>query len=144
MDRPIVLFDGVCNLCNASVRWIIERDAPAQFRFASLQSRAAQEALSAAFGNDGAGERPDSIVLIDADGVHVRSEAALRIARRLGFPYSLLGAARLIPRPVRDLVYRVIARYRYQWFGRLEACAVPDAELAARFLDAGEAPDGSG
>jgi predicted DCC family thiol-disulfide oxidoreductase YuxK len=143
VDRPIVLFDGVCNLCNASVRWIIARDRAAQFRFASLQSRAAREALAAAGGGGGEGQQPDSVVLIDGDGVHVRSDAALRIARRLGPPYSLLAVGRFVPRFVRDLGYRVIARYRYRWFGRSETCAVPDPELASRFLDADEASPGA-
>ncbi len=144
MAEPLVLFDGVCNLCNASVRWIIRRDRDAQFRFASLQSQAAAAAIAAAGGPAGAGEQPDSIVLIDEAGVHTRSDAALRIARRLPPPYSLLAVGRFVPRPIRDAVYRVIARYRYRWFGRLEACAVPDPELASRFLDAGESPRGSG
>ena len=104
---------------------------------------AAREALAAAGGGGGEGQQPDSVVLIDGDGVHVRSDAALRIARRLGPPYSLLAVGRFVPRFVRDLGYRVIARYRYRWFGRSETCAVPDPELASRFLDADEASPGA-
>jgi len=134
---PLVLFDGVCNLCNAWVQWLIERDPEGRLRFASLQSDAARAVLSEA-GVDDPAALPDSIALVDETGVHVRSAAALRIAGRLGFPYSLGRAALFVPRPIRDAVYRLIARNRYRWFGRREACMRPTPELAGRFLDANE------
>ena len=134
---PIVLFDGVCNLCNATVRWIIERDRRKAFRFASLQSRAAAEA-GGELSMLEHGRRPDSVVLIDAEGTHTRSEAAIRIGRHLGFPWSLAGLARILPRALRDAVYSGVARNRYRWFGRRDACQVPTPELRARFLDADE------
>lgn len=130
--RPVILFDGVCNLCNAAVLWVIDRDTKGVFRFASLQSEAAREVLQ------DAGDLPDSVVLVDEDGVHTRSEAAMRIAGKLGFPYRLVAVGRLMPGFLRDAVYRWIAKNRYGWFGRMEACRVPSPELAGRFLDAGE------
>lgn len=129
---PVILFDGVCNLCNGAVTWVIERDKRAYFRFASLQSGAARSALSDA---GAPAIMPDSIVLLDADGVHVRSDAALRIAARLGMPWSLLSLARIVPRVLRDAVYDFIARNRYRWFGRRDVCMLPTAGVADRFLD---------
>ncbi len=138
--RPIILFDGVCNLCNSAVQWVIERDKEGRFRFATLQSEAARRELETVIGTDEIDALPDSIVLLDSDGVHVRSEAALRIARALGFPSALLGVGVVLPRPIRDAIYDWIARNRYRWFGRRETCMTPTPDLTARFLDAGE-PD---
>lgn len=135
-DGPILLFDGACNLCNSVVRWIIERDRGGVFRFASLQSDAAANTLASR--HVSAGDLPDSVVLVDAAGVHTRSAAALRVARHLGFPFVLLAVALLLPRFVRDGVYAWIARNRYRWFGRQNACMTPSPELRARFLDADE------
>jgi predicted DCC family thiol-disulfide oxidoreductase YuxK len=129
---PVILFDGVCNLCNGAVTWVIERDKRAHFHFASLQSGAASSALAAV---NAPAIMPDSIVLLDADGVHVRSEAALRIAAELGFPWSLLSIARIVPRVIRDAVYDYIARNRYRWFGRRDVCMLPAPGVADRFLD---------
>ena len=131
--RAVVLFDGVCNLCNGTVRWILERDARERFVFASLQSDAAADVLERAGFR---GERPDSLVLVDADGAHFHSDAALRIAAGLGLPWSVLGWARIVPRFVRDGIYRWVARNRYRWFGRSETCALPRPGQERRFLDA--------
>lgn len=132
---PIVLFDGVCNLCNASINFIIDHDRKRRFRFAALQSEAARAALERAGASD---DLPDSMILIDSRGVHTRSDAALRIASRLGLPWSLLAVFLALPRFLRDPIYACIARNRYRWFGRQNACRVPAPELRARFLDAGE------
>lgn len=140
-SRPVILFDGVCNLCNASVRWVLDRDTQTVFDFASLQSVAARRLLEAALVDRGTDALPDAIVLIDRDGVHTGSAAAARIARRLVFPYSLLGAlGGAVPAFVRDPVYRLVARNRYRWFGRRDRCALPAPNHAARFLDADEVP----
>ena len=130
---PLILFDGVCNLCNAAVQWVIERDRRGIFRFGALQSEAGRAALSVAGTTE---DLPDSIVLIDGAGTHTSSDAAIRIARGLGFPWSLAAVALAVPRPLRDAVYSWVARNRYRWFGRRESCMVPTAELAARFVDA--------
>ena len=132
-EHPIVLFDGVCNLCNASVTFIIDRDPTANFRFASLQSDYGKELLAGA-GMPVGEEQPGSVVLVEGDRVYVRSTAALRIARQLTGPWTMLYAFMAIPSAWRDLAYRFIARNRYRWFGRREACRVPTTELRARFL----------
>ena len=131
----VILFDGVCNLCNATVQTVIKRDPNGRFRFGTLQSATAKQLLSDRTPSIDIDGLPDSVVLIDAEGVHVRSAAAIRIARRLGFPYVLLGAGAVLPRTVRDAIYRLVARNRYRWFGRRDVCMVPTPELASRFID---------
>ena len=135
--RPVILFDGVCNLCNASVRWVLKHDSREQFDFASLQSGTARRLLDAA-GAPPPGSLPDAIVLIDHGGVHTGSAAATRIARQLRFPHSLLGLGAAFPAWLRDPVYRFVARNRYRWFGRREQCELPAPGDAHRFLDAHE------
>jgi len=130
-SHPVVLFDGVCLLCAGAVRFIVRHDSAQRFRFAPLQSAAAARLLRS---RGATGTLPDSLVLVDEDGVHVRSAAALRIARHLTFPWHLTWALRAVPRPLRDWAYDLVARHRYRWFGRQEACLVPTPELAARFL----------
>ena len=131
-SNPIILFDGVCNLCSTVVLWIIARDTRAVFRFASLQSDAGRAALAAAGGPK---KLPDSVVLIQDGRVLTCSDAAIGIAAELGFPWSLARAGLVVPRGVRDVVYRWIARNRYRWFGKQETCMVPTAALRERFLD---------
>lgn len=131
-DRhAVVLFDGVCNLCNGAVRFIIARDAGGVFKFAALDSDAARAVLG---GREFARPLPDSIVLVDDGGVWTRSTAALRIARRLRFPWPALYALIAVPRPARDWVYDFVAARRYRWFGKRDVCWVPTPELDARFL----------
>jgi predicted DCC family thiol-disulfide oxidoreductase YuxK len=134
---PVVLFDGVCNLCNSSVLFIIKRDRRGRFRFAALQSDAGASLLASSAPAGPAGPAlplPDSIVLVEDGCVLTQSTAALRIARRLRFPWPLLYALAIVPRPIRDLIYAWIARNRYRWFGRRDRCMVPTPELRARFL----------
>jgi predicted DCC family thiol-disulfide oxidoreductase YuxK len=130
-EHPIVLFDGVCNLCNRSVQFIIQRDPEGRFRFASLQSGLGEE-LRARLRIDP--RAVDSIVLVEGDRWYKESEAALRIARGMSGAWKALWALRLIPRPVRDGAYRILARNRYRWFGRQETCWLPTPELRERFL----------
>src|SRR5258707_3951461 len=131
-QSPLILFDGLCHLCNASIAWVVEHDRHAVFRFAALQSAAGRAALVAAHAP---AILPDSMVLIDDDGIHTRSDAAIRIASRLGLPWRLASLGRLLPRSLRDWGYDCVARNRYGWFGRREYCLVPALELRARFLD---------
>ena len=131
----LILFDGVCNLCNGFVQFVIEHDPAGRFRFAALQSVAGQAVL-AAHGLDAnaVATEPDS-VLLELDGqLYSHSDAVLRIARELGGPWRLLLAGYVLPRAWRDAAYRLVARNRYRWFGRQESCWLPTPELKARFL----------
>jgi len=130
-SAPIVLFDGVCNLCNRSVQTILRHDRQARFRFASLQSPVG-ERLRVELGIDR--EKVDSVILVEGGRWYKESDAALRIARGLGGPWKALEIFRLIPRPLRDAAYRLIARNRYRWFGKRETCWLPTPELRGRFL----------
>jgi predicted DCC family thiol-disulfide oxidoreductase YuxK len=127
-----ILFDGVCNLCNGFVQFVIARDPHARFRFGALSSDAATKLLADA-GLRGA--IPDSIVLVQDGRVYFRSDAPLRIARGLTFPWPLLAVFFVVPRFVRDRVYDFIAARRYRWFGRRDVCMIPTPELKGRFLD---------
>lgn len=131
-DAAVVLFDGVCNLCNGAVNFIIDRDPSARFRFAALQSTQAA-ALLAPLGRVPEAE-PQSFILVENGRVYERSSAALRVARKLPGAWKLFYAFVVIPTPIRDVVYRFIARNRYRWFGKAEACRMPTPELRARFL----------
>jgi predicted DCC family thiol-disulfide oxidoreductase YuxK len=130
-SHDVVLFDGVCNLCNGSVRFIIARDPAAHFHFAALQSETARRLLTEA---RHIGRLPDSVALLQGGHVYTRSTAGLRIARRLRFPWPLLYGFTIVPRPLRDAVYDLIARNRYRWFGKRDACMLPTPELRSRFL----------
>ena len=130
--RAIVLFDGVCNLCNGAVRFIAANDPSGRFAFLPLQSPRAQALLGE---RDADPREPDSIVLYDYGTLYERSDAALHIALGLRAPWPLAFTAILIPRSVRDAIYRWIARNRYRWFGRTDVCSVPPVGLRERFLD---------
>lgn len=128
--QPLVLFDGVCNLCQGSVQFIIARDPNQLFSFASLQSETGMR-IKTEF------QIPpdtDSILLLENGKVYAHSTAALRIARKLSAPWSWLYAGIILPRFLRDPVYNFIARNRYKWFGKQESCWLPTPELKARFL----------
>jgi predicted DCC family thiol-disulfide oxidoreductase YuxK len=121
-QATIILFDGACNLCSGAVRFVIARDPHARCRFASLQSSAASAT-------------PSTIVVIEGGRALERSDAVLAIARRMRFPWPVLGVFGVLPRGLRDVLYGFVARNRYRWFGRAEACMAPRAELQERFLD---------
>lgn len=131
MAKLTILFDGECNLCSRSVQFIIKHDPRAHFRFAALQSPAGRRLLEAC----GAGARAaDSVVLIEGACCYTRSDAALRIARHLAGARPLLGMLAAVPRPLRDWAYDIIARNRFGWFGRADACLVPTPALRDRFV----------
>ncbi|MFQ5505309.1 MAG: thiol-disulfide oxidoreductase DCC family protein [Planctomycetota bacterium] len=130
-DRPVILFDGVCNLCNGLVNFIIDRDPCARIRFASLQAEPGQSLLRC---HGLSTTQFDTLLLIEDGAVHLRSTAVLRIFRLLRWPWPLLYGCILVPRILRDFVYDRIARHRYPWFGRRESCRVPGPELGERFL----------
>lgn len=127
----VVLFDGVCKLCNGWARFLIRHDPARQFRLASVQSAQGQ-ALLAWYGLPT--DRFDTMALIDEVGLHVRSTALLRILSRLPQPWRGLRLLRLVPRPLRDWCYDRIALNRYRLFGRHAVCLLPTADHAGRFL----------
>ena len=128
---PILLFDGHCNLCNAWVQFIVKRNPAKTIRFASLQSKAGRELLAE---HKIEQNYLDSLVLIEEERFSVSSSAALRTLSYLSTWESRLKLLLIVPRPIRDLIYRFIAKYRYKWFGRREQCMIPTAELNERFL----------
>jgi predicted DCC family thiol-disulfide oxidoreductase YuxK len=132
----VILYDGVCNLCNATVLFVIDRDPHGRFAFAALQSPAAA-AILLPLRLDPADL--DSVVLVEDGRAWTRSAAALRVARGLRRAWPLLYAFIVVPRPLRDAVYDLVARRRYRWFGRSDACRVPTPALASRFLENGVA-----
>jgi predicted DCC family thiol-disulfide oxidoreductase YuxK len=130
-EKATILFDGVCNLCNASVNFVIDRDPAGYFRFGALQSEEGRSLLASL---SYPGNYLDSILLVENGEVFRDSDAAVRIAKHLAGAWSMLYHFRWIPRPVRDGVYRWVARNRYRWFGRRDVCRIPTPELKARFL----------
>ncbi|RNI30267.1 thiol-disulfide oxidoreductase DCC family protein [Rufibacter immobilis] len=128
---PTILFDGVCNLCNGFVQFVIRHDTQAYFRFASLQSGVGQEVLSA-YGMPT--EEFRSFLFIEDGQLYSRSTAALKVFRRLGGAWGLLYGFMLVPKFLRDPVYDWVSRNRYRWFGQQESCMLPIPALKARFL----------
>jgi predicted DCC family thiol-disulfide oxidoreductase YuxK len=129
--HPIILFDGVCNLCDGFVQFVIRHDAAGQFRFTSLQSPVGAEILEK---HHIATQQLSSIVLSVGDSYYTRSDAALQILRRLSAPWKWMGLFLVLPRFSRDAVYDFIAKNRYRWFGQKDACMIPTPELRERFL----------
>lgn len=131
-SHQIILFDGVCNLCDGFVQFVIKRDPAARFMFGTLQSTAAMELLK------GAELRPEdlkTVVYMKGEAWMYRSTAALTVLKDLGGPWSLAYGFMLVPRPIRDWVYGFIAKNRYKWFGQKDSCMIPTPELRSRFLD---------
>ena len=129
--HALLLFDGVCNLCNGFVNFLIDNDPDVKIKMAALQSEEARPYLEA-FGH--APDALDSVVLIENGKLYHRSTAALRAARHLTMPWPLLYAFIAIPAPVRDRIYDWVAANRYDWFGKRDACRMPTPELQAHFL----------
>ncbi len=130
-SKKTILFDGVCNLCNSAVNFIIDRDVNNRFLFAPLQSSVGQQLLEthhlpATFLN--------SLILVDQDRVYQKSTAALRIAKGLRFPWPLCYVFIGVPAFVRDFVYQIIAKYRYRLFGKSDTCRYPSDEIKSKFL----------
>lgn len=130
MER-VILFDGVCNFCNASVNFVMDHDPKYYFKFAALQSDFAKERLAKAGLNT---EAYDSVVLIEGDKIYTRSTAGLRIAKKLSGAWPLLYGFIIVPPFIRNAVYDLIARNRYRWFGKSENCRLPSPEERARFI----------
>lgn len=131
-DKQLILFDGVCNLCNSSVQYVINHDKQNRFLFAPLQSDIG-EAIIDKFNIDRS--KTDSILLYSEDqGLAIKSTAALKIAKHLGFPRNLLSVFIIIPPFIRNWVYDYIAKNRYKWYGKREECMIPTPELKSKFL----------
>ena len=132
LSHPVILFDGVCNLCNASVQYVIKHDKKKLFRFASLQSSFGESVLKQyvlpvnTF---------NSFILLSDNKIYTRSTAALLVAKKLSGLIKLFYGFIIIPKFIRDFVYDVIAKNRYKWFGKKEACWVPTPELKSLFLN---------
>jgi predicted DCC family thiol-disulfide oxidoreductase YuxK len=131
-NKSLILFDGVCNLCNASVNFIIKHDKKVHFNFASLQSDAAKELL---LQFNVKKIKMDSIVLIENGTFYEKSTAALRISKKLNGGYKLLYVFIIIPTFLRDWVYDFIAKNRYKWYGKKDSCMIPSKDLKNRFLE---------
>lgn len=130
-NKKIVLFDGVCNLCNFWVDFAMKRDTSDRLRFAPLQSSQAEDLLKK---NDITLARKESVILISGDNVYTKSTAALKICKELNSPVKILFPMLIIPKFIRDFIYDLIARYRYKLFGKRENCRVPAEEEKNKFL----------
>lgn len=131
MDQPLIIFDGVCNLCEYSVQFIVKNDRQARFKFVSAQSDRGKE-LQRLHGVDTL--KDGTVILLKNDQVYVKSDAAVEIAKDLQGPWRFLHVLKFIPRPVRDLVYSIISKNRYRWFGKKNECLLPDKNIRDRFL----------
>ncbi len=131
MDQPIVLFDGVCNLCNGAVQFIIRHDKNEKFLFASLQSEIGKRILSS---NNLSQDNLKTFLLIEDERVYTKSTAALRVIKQLNGVISILYTFNVIPKFIRDSIYDLVARNRYNWFGKKDECMKPTPQLKARFL----------
>jgi len=131
--KKLILFDGVCNLCNTSVLYVIKRDKKDVFRFAPLQSDIGRQIIDQ-YNLDVS--KTDSILLYSkTNGLSVKSSAALQIAKHLGFPNNLMSVFFVVPPFIRNWVYDFIAKNRYKWYGKKDTCMIPTPELKAKFLE---------
>lgn len=132
--KKLILFDGVCNLCNSSVLYVIKQDKKNVFMFAPLQSEAGKQIINKFNINT---SQMDSIILYNPEkaSIHYKSTAALKIASQLGFPTNILAVFLIIPSFIRNLVYDFIAKNRYKWYGKKDACMIPTPELKSKFLE---------
>jgi len=130
-DRPVILYDGICNLCNSSVRFILKHDTREKFLFSSLQSDASKKLLLHL--NYKIIEM-NSILLVENGQIHEKSDAVLKIASELRFPWKLTASFRVLPRKVRDSIYDFVARNRYGWFGKKDSCVYSVNTYENRFI----------
>ncbi|WP_340012020.1 thiol-disulfide oxidoreductase DCC family protein [Paenibacillus sp. FSL H7-0690] len=130
-DKSIVLIDGVCHLCQGVVRFIIPRDPDAKFLFAPLQNEIAAKLMKESGLQPG---QLNTVILLENGVYYTESAAVLRIARKLRFPWPVTYVFILVPRPLRNALYRYVAKNRYRWFGRDEQCMLPTPEIKRRFL----------
>tara|TARA_B100000497_G_C7692397_1_gene421445 strand:+ start:1706 stop:2107 length:402 start_codon:yes stop_codon:yes gene_type:complete len=127
----VIVFDGVCNLCNWSVQWVLKYDKNASFSFASLQGEFGQNLLKQKSLDP---KTFDSFLLLEGDQLYTLSTAALRVAKKMSFPFFLFYPFILVPKFIRDKIYEYVANNRYKWFGKIESCMIPDQEVQQRFI----------
>lgn len=130
---PVLFFDGVCNLCNNYVQFIIKRDKKQQFKFSSLQSGTGSS-LQQYIQND-IGVVPDSVILVHHNRYYTKADAVLKTASLFGGIYNLLLVGYILPRFIRNAIYDFVAKRRYNWFGKRDECMMPTPDLKSRFLD---------
>ncbi|OEK08664.1 thiol-disulfide oxidoreductase [Flavivirga aquatica] len=131
--KKLILFDGVCNLCNSSINYVIKHDKKNIFMFAPLQSKAGKEIIDTYHIDT---QKTDSILLYTPEkGIAYKSTAALKVANHLGFPLNLMGIFFIVPAFIRNWVYDFIAKNRYKWYGKKETCMIPTPELKSKFLN---------
>ena len=128
----IILFDGVCNFCNASINFLIDRDKKGVFKFAALQSESGREILKKHHIN--ALTHFDSVMVEKNGKLYQKSDASLEIARHMDGLWKLLYGFRIVPKFIRDFIYDLVAKNRYRFMGKMDACRIPTPELRARFL----------
>ena len=132
IKNPVILFDGVCNLCSGAVQFVIKHDPKKQFRFASLQSKFG-EGVMKHFGLPV--DQFNSFILLEDGKIYTRSTAALKVAKKLRGLLSWSYGFIIVPRFIRDAVYNLVARKRYKWFGKKEECWIPTPELKSLFIE---------
>ncbi|WP_078380999.1 thiol-disulfide oxidoreductase DCC family protein [Sutcliffiella halmapala] len=130
-SQPILLFDGVCNMCNSLVMFVIKHDKKAVFKFASLQSEVGQSILK---NLDLPLNDFDSFYFIDGDNYYTKSSAGLKVLKNLGGAWKFFYPLIIVPKPLRDLIYGYIAKNRYKWFGKKDECMIPSPDMKKRFL----------
>jgi predicted DCC family thiol-disulfide oxidoreductase YuxK len=128
--EKVILFDGVCNLCNGIVQFVMKRDKKKQIKFASLQSDIGQKMVLKHYGTT----TIDSFIFVDNGKAYMKSSAGLRVCKHLSGPWKLLIIFIIIPTPIRDFFYSIIAKNRYKWFGKSETCMMPTKDMKDRFL----------
>ncbi len=128
----LVLFDGLCNLCDSLVEFLLRHDRKNRLRFATLQSEAAKRQMQRHQATPG---RPDSLIVIESERVYQKSSAVLRIVRHLPAPWPLLSMLEIVPQKLRDWIYDWIAKHRYRWFGRRASCRRPPQNFQKKFID---------
>jgi len=130
-EHPILLFDGVCNICNGFVQFVIKRDPESQFRFAALQSDTGKEILQHF---NLSTEDLSTAILIENKKIYTQSSVGLRMIKKMDVWFSFLSFLIILPKSFRDFIYRILARNRYKWFGQKDNCMIPTPELQSRFL----------
>ena len=131
MNKSLILFDGVCNLCNASVRFIISKDKSNKFQFTNLQSEYALKKLCE-FNLEAI---PDSLVLISGQNIYFKSDAIIEIIRSFSKPWHVFLIFKYLPKSLRDFFYDLIAKYRYKLFGKRDTCIIPEKSISDRFIE---------